>query len=212
MIVSIQTNLIDAYEQLMGFVARHLSDKFHLEGDQRISLRTKIFREVVANLIVHREYTNAYPCTFVSGPTELRAENANNPHGEGPIDLKNFTPFPKNPSIAKFFIQPGRVDELGSGLLNVNKYIATYAGDGKPKFIEGHVFKLIIPTAEGVSGAVSEGVHEGVTDTVNDIAIVGLSENVKARAIEIIHRLYQHPMLKVANFMAELDVSDSHTR
>jgi ATP-dependent DNA helicase RecG len=61
----IQTNLIDAYEQLMGFVAKHLPDKFYMEGDQRVSLRTKIFREIVANLIVHREYTNAQPCTFV---------------------------------------------------------------------------------------------------------------------------------------------------
>lgn len=107
----------------MGFVAKHLPDKFYLEGDQRISLRAKIFREVVASLIVHREYTNAHPCSFVIGPAELRAENANNPHGEGPIDLQNFAPFPKNPTIVKFFIQLGRVDELGSGLLNVNKYI-----------------------------------------------------------------------------------------
>lgn len=51
----IQTNLIEAYEQLMAFVAKHLPDKFYLEGDQRVSLRSKIFREVAANMIVHRE-------------------------------------------------------------------------------------------------------------------------------------------------------------
>jgi len=44
----IDTNLIEAYERLMDFVAKHLPDKFHLEGDQRVSLRAKIFREVVA--------------------------------------------------------------------------------------------------------------------------------------------------------------------
>ena len=91
----IQTNLIDAYEQLMAFVAKHLPDKFYMEGDQRVSLRTKIFREIVANVIVHREYTDAQPCTFVIYKDRLETANANNPHGEGPIDPKNFSPFPK---------------------------------------------------------------------------------------------------------------------
>lgn len=122
----IRTNLIEAYEQLMAFVAKHLPDKFYMEGDQRVSLRTKIFREIVANLIVHREYTNAQLCTFIIYNDRIETANANNPHGEGTIDPKNFAPFPKNPAIAKFFIQLGRVDELGSGVLNVNRLIKEY--------------------------------------------------------------------------------------
>jgi ATP-dependent DNA helicase RecG len=100
----IQTNLIEAYDLLMAFVAKHLPDKFYLEGDQRVSLRTKIFREIVANLLVHREYASAHPATFVIYKDRVETENANNPHGEGLIDLNNFAPFPKNPTIAKFFI------------------------------------------------------------------------------------------------------------
>jgi ATP-dependent DNA helicase RecG len=128
----IQTNLIEAYEQLMAFIAKHLPDQFYMEGDQRVSLRTKIFREIVANLIVHREYTNAQPCTFVIYKDHVETANANNPHGEGPIDPRNFAPYPKNPAIAKFFIQLGRVDELGSGVLNVNRLIKEYAGADAP--------------------------------------------------------------------------------
>ena len=212
----IQTNLIDAYEQLMGFVAKHLPDKFYLEGDQRISLRTKIFREVVANLIVHREYTNGHPCTFVIGSAEVRTKNANNPHGEGPIDLRNFAPFPKNPAIAKFFIQLGRVDELGSGLLNVNKYITAYAGGGKPQFIEGPVFKMIIPLAEGVSGGVIVGVAEGVIDTVRDTVNVTVrdtvNDTVKERMARMIIHLFQHPGLKSKELAKVLDVSEVSVR
>lgn len=76
----IQTNLIEAYEQLMTFVGKHLPDKFYMEGDQRVSLRNKIFREIAANLIVHREYMNAYPCTFIIYSDRVETENANNPH------------------------------------------------------------------------------------------------------------------------------------
>jgi ATP-dependent DNA helicase RecG len=143
--VYIQTNLIEAYEQLMAFVDKHIHDKFYMEGAQRVSLRAKIFREIVANLIVHREYTNAYPCSFVILKDRLISVNANNPHGEGPIDPHNFAPFPKNPTIAKFFIQLGRVDELGSGVLNVHRLIKTYGGMGNVLFTEGNPFTLEIP-------------------------------------------------------------------
>src|SRR3972149_2901753 len=61
----IDTNLIDAYARLMDFTVKHLPDKFYMEGDQRVSLRAKIFREVVANLIVHREYTSGLAATFI---------------------------------------------------------------------------------------------------------------------------------------------------
>jgi ATP-dependent DNA helicase RecG len=44
--INIRCNLIEAYDLLMQFVAKHLPDKFFLEGDQRISLRDTIFREV----------------------------------------------------------------------------------------------------------------------------------------------------------------------
>lgn len=101
----IQTNLVDAYEQLMGFVAKHLPDTFYMDDNQRVSLRNKIFREVVASIIVHREYTDAYPCSFIIYHDHVETQNANNPHGTGPINPNDFTPFPKKPTLVKFFIQ-----------------------------------------------------------------------------------------------------------
>lgn len=167
----IQTNLIEAYEQLMNFVEKHLPDKFFLQGDQRINLRTAIFREVAANIIVHREYTNAIPCTFVIGKSYVETENANNPHGEGMINPDRFAPFPKNPVIAKFFIQLGRVDELGSGVLNVTRFTKPYVGRRKPEFMEGATFRIKIPIPinkrEGAGDGVNEGINDGANEGVN---------------------------------------------
>lgn len=61
----IRTNLIDSYERLMQFVAKHLNDKFYLEKDQRISVRDKIFREVISNILIHREFANPFPAKLV---------------------------------------------------------------------------------------------------------------------------------------------------
>jgi ATP-dependent DNA helicase RecG len=187
----IQTNLIEAYELLMAFVAKTLPDKFYMEGDQRVSLRTKIFREIVANLIVHREYTNAHACSFIIYSNRVEAENANNPHGVGPIDPANFTPYPKNPAIAKFFIQLGRVDELGSGVLNVNRLINEHTPGNKAQFVEGDIFKTIIPvnvsatkhTLENseVGGTTDVAKIEGTVKGVIEGVIEGATKSVKSK-------------------------------
>ena len=44
-----------------------------------------------------------------------------------------------------FFIQLGRVDELGSGVLNVYRLLKDYVCKGVPIFTEGNVFSKEIP-------------------------------------------------------------------
>jgi len=165
----------------MSFVAKHLPDKFYTEGDQRKSLRTAIFREVVANLIVHREYTNAQPSTFIIYVDKVETENANNPHGVGNLSVDNFSPFPKNPLIAKFFIQLGRVDELGSGVINVNKFIKEYSGQDNPTFIEGETFKMTIPLSKEVIDRAVDGVNDGAIEGAIEGATEGATEGVKEK-------------------------------
>jgi ATP-dependent DNA helicase RecG len=71
--------------------------------------------------------------------------NPNNPHGNGPIDLNGFNPFPKNPNIRKFFTAMGWTDEIGSGIRNTKKYLPLYVEGAKPQFIEDYTFTAIIP-------------------------------------------------------------------
>jgi len=72
-------------------------------------------------------------------------ENWNRPHDGGIIDPNNFSPYPKNPVIAKFFKEIGRVDELGSGVRNTFKYCKLYISGSNPVFMEEDIFKTIIP-------------------------------------------------------------------
>ncbi len=59
--------------------------------------------------------------------------------------LTHFSPFPKNPVIARFFKEIGRADELGSGVRNLFKYCRHYSGGKDPEMIEGDIFKCIVP-------------------------------------------------------------------
>ncbi len=143
----IRTNLLESYERLMQFVAKHLNDPFYLEGTTRISLRNKIFREAIANILIHREYSSAYIAKMIIQKDRVVFENANKAHGFGEIDPDNFMPYPKNPTIAKVFREIGYAEELGSGVKNLYKYSKLYGGSD-PKLVEDDVFTTTISLSE----------------------------------------------------------------
>lgn len=177
----IRTNLLESYERLMAFAAKHLPKKFQLINTQRINVRDNLFREIIANLLVHREYTNPFPAKFIIEANQVRAENWNKPHGQGNIDPANFSPYPKNPIIAKLFKEIGWVDELGSGVRNTYKFTELYTPGAKPTFTEGDVFKIIIPLSEKSSEETSEKVSGKTSEKI----ITLLKEDNKRTAKEL---------------------------
>ncbi len=144
------TNLIDSYRRLMDFGKKHLNDTFVLDGDQSVSARDKILREIISNILAHRDYSNAYTAQFVIERDRVFTKNSNLPHGHGELQLNKFEPFPKNPPISKVFREIGYADELGSGMRNTNKYTKLYSG-GTPVFIEDDIFEIVIPIEKVVS-------------------------------------------------------------
>ena len=152
--LTLRTNLIDTYLQVMDFIKNrtYLPDMFYLEGDQRKDLRELIFREVVANIIVHREYTSAYPTTIVIYRNRVEITNPNKPLFRGLLSVNSFNPYAKNPNIRKVFSEFRWADEIGSGVRNVYKYLNIYSPGAKPVFIEDDLFKTIIPLVGSVLG------------------------------------------------------------
>ena len=138
------TNLLETYDRLIAFGQKHLSDPFVQEGIQSISARDQILREIFSNSLAHRDYSSGYIAKFVIEKDRLYTENANRSHGHGALQLSSFEPYAKNPPISKVFREIGLADELGSGMRNTYKYTQLYSG-GTPEFIEGDVFRTIIP-------------------------------------------------------------------
>ncbi len=140
----VQTNLIESYDRLQAFGIKHLMDKFFLEDGLRVSLRGKILREMLVNVLVHREFTSARPARFIIRSSEMFTDNANKAYQYGVITPRNLEPEPKNPIIANFFHQLQLADELGSGVRNLYKYVKIYSG-ALPVFDEGDIFRLTVP-------------------------------------------------------------------
>lgn len=183
----------------MDFGKKHLNDSFHIDGVQRVSARDHILREIISNLLSHRDYSNAFVAKFVIEKDKLYTENANLTHGHGPLDPASFQPFPKNPPISKVFREVGLADELGSGMRNTYKYTRMYSG-GEPKFVEDSIFRITVPlndistTKVGPDSTAADfgttkiGINDGtvndiVNDTVNGTVKLSEKENSVLKAI-----------------------------
>lgn len=83
------TNLIESYDRLMAFGRKHLNDTFHLDGIQSVSARDNILREIVSNLLAHRDFSNAYVAKLVIERNRIYTENANLSHGSRGIESCN---------------------------------------------------------------------------------------------------------------------------
>ena len=186
--INIRHNLIETYDVLMAFVEKHLSDKFYLQGDQRISLREKIFREIIANILIHREYTNAFPTSFIIYKNKVVCKNANKPHQWGVLKPGNFEPFPKNPHIAQIFTQMGRSEELGTGIKNVFEYNKIYSNVDNNDFIDDDVFITTVPL-KLFDNDVVDNVVDNVADNVVDeklkkiIELIIIDNKISANSI-----------------------------
>ena len=173
--VMIRTNLIDAYDRLIEFVEKHTLDKFFLIGGQSVSIRSKIAREIVSNILVHREYTSTYPAKIIIERNSIKTENWSIPQTFGQIDPNVFAPYPKNPLLASFFINIGRADILGSGTRNLYRFTKIYSGK-EPELIDGDIFKMTIPVEEDYFDE-EHGVKP-TNDLVNEENVPVNSENV----------------------------------
>ena len=160
------TNLIESYDRLMAFGRKHLNDTFHLDGIQSVSARDSILREIISNLLAHRDFSSGYVAKLVIERDRLYPENANLAHGHGPLNINTFEPFSKNPPISKVFREIGLADELGSGMRNTYKFTEMYSG-GEPEFREGDIFRITVPVAEDATIIDDEPDDTG-NDTINE--------------------------------------------
>ena len=166
-------------------------------------------RELVSNLLIHREYISPFPAKLVIGRSELRTENASRSIYEGRLTLRDFNPISKNPNIAGVFSQIGYAEELGSGMRNLQKYSRAYSG--KPAILEdGDVFRASVPVTPIFASKGVDGAHEAaaiLTARDGDFTAATLAEY-----LDVTTRTAQRYIRRMLNngFVAERDGRAHH--
>ena len=192
--LTLNTNLLDSYDRLYEFGTKHLPDRFALDDVQRVSARDIIVRELVVNLLIHREFISPFPAKLIVERDCIRTENASRTVYEGRITLEDFNPVSKNPVIAGFFSSIGLAEELGSGFRNLQKY--SYLYSGKPPILEdGDIFRARIPTtplaaARGIDGALEAArllaERDGSLSSSSLAEYLGVSTRTAQRYIKVL--------------------------
>lgn len=167
--ITLQTNLLDCLEQASAFIEKHLPSPFYLEGTQRIDLRNNIFREIVANMLVHKEYLGAEPTKLIIKRNEIIAENSNKPHIRGFITLQNTENFSKNPNIVKIFRAMGYVEDFGTGIPKLFKYCKAYT-HFDPVIEDENIFRITIHHEFFSTAQKSDTVSQKVTQSNDTVS------------------------------------------
>jgi ATP-dependent DNA helicase RecG len=147
------SNLIDSYLRLIAFVKRNLPDRvLELDG-KMIDVRKKIFKEVAANMLVHREYTHKYPSRFLIFSDKVITENGARPYPNGVITSDVLEPHTKNPLITNVFQAMNWMGESGSGMREIRKYALLYDKSYEIEVQNGEkfVFSITYGKAEGLT-------------------------------------------------------------
>jgi len=200
--LTVTSNLITAFDELMKFGEEHLDDKFYLEGTMRVSIRSKILREMIGNTLVHREFTSALTARFIIERDQMFTENANKAINPGIITLENLKPYSKNPIIANFFHQIGRADELGSGVRNLYHYVKLYSG-ADPIFDEGDIFRLTVPLnadyspEKGLATTPKTTLKTTEKATLQATLQTTLQTTLQGTALKIAQLMLSHPEIKI---------------
>ena len=139
----VRTNLLDSYYELLECSRKHLPAPFFLVNEERVNLREIIVREMVSNILIHREFMSSAKSEFVIERERMYTSNPCRPFRDGIISLDDVEPRAKNPIIASFFREIGRADKLGSGIRNLYMYCKHYGGED-PVFTEGNIFTISI--------------------------------------------------------------------
>lgn len=135
-------NLIQSYLRLLNFVQRNMPDKFRLaeNGIDRLDLRVMIFREIISNTLLHREYISCYSNKFLIFKDRVITENWTKPFQTGDIDISDWRTRTKNPLITKVFREMKWAEELGSGQKNIRKYAPLYFENSEIAIHSGEEF------------------------------------------------------------------------
>jgi ATP-dependent DNA helicase RecG len=95
-------------------------------GINRLDLRNMLFREIVSNLLLHREFASTFSSKLLIFSDRVITENWTKPMQIGNVTLDTLETHTKNPLITKVFREMKWAEELGSGKKNIKKFAPLY--------------------------------------------------------------------------------------
>ena len=137
-----EDNLINSFDEIQKYINSNIESPFFLdENGVTYNATGVIVREIVGNILIHRDFMDATSPKIIIYKDKIVATNPNMSRNYQVLNADNFEPFSKNAIIAKVFRKIGYADELGSGVRKINDVCNKYF-KSKPIFEDKDVFKV----------------------------------------------------------------------
>lgn len=137
-------NLINSFEALQDYINEKIDHPFYLnDKGVRYNAVGVVVREIVGNLLIHRNFMSGDTPKIILYKDKLVAKNPNVYRNYMSLDVNSIEPYSKNPTIAKVFRKIGYADELGSGVRKINDACIHYF-KSKPLFEDKDFFTVEI--------------------------------------------------------------------
>jgi len=209
--LTVQEDLFSEVEQVFQFVKKHLNVEYIISGklhrDEKWQYPLDAIREIIVNMVVHRDYTH-YGTSSVK-IFDDRIEFFNPGHLPNSISIEqlmtgNYISSSRNLKIASIFKEVGLIERYGSGISRICRLFKEH-GLEAPVFENfQHGFRVIarlnpLPAVQitqvndlteasgGINGGIMrdyEGLNEGLIEGLNQVLeIIRLQPGIQAKDI-----------------------------
>jgi ATP-dependent DNA helicase RecG len=180
--ITISSDLISEVEEIMSFIRKHISKEFIITANpariERWNYPLDALREIVLNMVVHRDYAHHGNSSIKIFPDRIEFFNPGRlPDNISVDDLLrgNYVSDCRNKLIAKIFKEIEWVERYGTGIRRIKDYFKEY-GSQEPVFENfQHGFRVTVFAAKNFD-RLTENANE-LTEKLSESSD-GLTENV----------------------------------
>ena len=171
--VTISTDLFTEVDELMSFVRKHLMTEYIITGkvqrEERFDYPEEAIREIVLNMIVHRDYRDSGDSIVKIFDDRIEFFNPGTLIGGLTIEQllsDNYTPKSRNTLVNIMFKETGAVEKYGSGIHRIINECERHGGVKVDFNLQQHGFKVTITK---IIRAESKDVNEVTKDVTKDV-------------------------------------------
>ena len=183
--ISLNTDLFTETDEIIAFIKKHLMVEFIITGNpqrtERFDYPLDAIREIVVNMIVHRDYRDSSGSIIKIFDNKIEFYNPGRLFGGITINdllTGNYTSKSRNKLIAKAFKETGLIERYGSGIMRIRRICLDY-GIKEPVFQEvSQGFKVTL-FKEKVSDKLGDKLgdnQESILATIRSNPTVSLSQ------------------------------------
>ena len=189
-----KADILTQIEQVLDFVKKHINKEVIITGAARNTQKweypIEAIREIVLNMIVHRDYRSSSDSIVKVFNNKIEFYNPGRlPENITVEDLlsNNYKSTPRNKLIADFFKSLGLIEKYGSGIKRIVDY---FIADNLPSPEFKNISDgFLVTVYSGKYFSSSENVTENVTENRINILIKLITDNPKITTTELSEKL-----------------------